>query len=207
MNRFTLGLLVFLAASFSGPAAKANVTYTYTGNDFTTVVGSLSETTSDFITASFTFASPLLDVNPDSATPLSWTMSDGVESLSSADYYGSVGFDFETDASGNLLNWYFSAWGQGPCVVSGGICTNPSFSIDNGNAGLGNDLVADSVGYFAFGGSTPAWYAENSNDRGTWTQTAGSAAPEPSTFLLLSAGLGISSAFRLAKRTLRQGVR
>jgi hypothetical protein len=83
--------------------APAAITYTYTGNNFTTARGTI--TTSDHISVSFTVPSAL----PPSATvqvlpqPSSSSMSDGVNFISSSP--SDLVLTLYTDSSGNIYQW------------------------------------------------------------------------------------------------------
>src|ERR1700722_18708854 len=128
-------------------------TYTYTGNDFTSVFnafneltyGSVPYTTSDKITGSITFSAPLGDNyegNP-SATMLSYNFADGVGPQSAAgDTSGGLGFPnvmdstFATDSSGNIVSWNLAVTGFSPSgTITKGIQTeNDSGNVmDSGN--------------------------------------------------------------------------
>ena len=66
---FISGFLLLFSAI--APAAKADVIYTYTGDDFNTFSGSPPLNSSDFTSASFTFASALPDNLNDVENPAS----------------------------------------------------------------------------------------------------------------------------------------
>jgi hypothetical protein len=104
---------VLLVVFFGFGAAHADVTYTYTGPDFTQTTGTGGPTTSDFITLSFVLPYALPgDDGYDGPPPLSWTMSDGVNTVFSKS--GGVSPDgdaldmsFSTDALGIPDYWDF----------------------------------------------------------------------------------------------------
>ena len=95
------------ALSLAYPASVQAVptTYQYTGNPFTVVSGPY--TTSDFVTAMITLASPLGANMPlTEVTPTAFTLSDGVQTITN---HGPglllTSFLFATDASGAISMW------------------------------------------------------------------------------------------------------
>src|ERR1700722_12390095 len=165
MNHSTIALIVAACASglgLSAERARANVTYLYTGNDFTTA--SAPFTTNDKVMISLTLASAL---SPDltvggvnNVSPLAFTDNTAL---------GTVLFSFGTDNVGAVTEWQ---------VV---LAVSPqSAAITTRNAfGLDNDFVQhifNSNGAF------------NNRDQGTWTVANG--VPEPSTWAMLLLGLG-----------------
>jgi hypothetical protein len=100
---------------------SAGTIYTYTGSDFTQITGSGGPTTSDFITLSFELVAPL----PGNLGPwngaavgpkLNWTMSDGIDVLSSQNTSDSIDLSVATDASGNIVNWDIQGLGAGQVI-------------------------------------------------------------------------------------------
>lgn len=165
-------MLLLLAAA--GRNANAQVTYTYTGNDFGPIYGT-ALTTSDFVSASFTFASPLadgLDFVEESANLLSWTVTDQINTLSMADA-DVLGFELTTNGAGDITNWEFLA--STAVIPPSGI---PPNWLEIGSANYGTYVV--DLSEFWLTQSDPSWIASIPNDPGTWTTTT-SAAPEPST--------------------------
>ena len=104
-----------LLATLLLPLSLAAETYTYTGNDFTSVVNSGTTpvfTTSDFVTIAFTTAAPLPDNigsgNLVPVVPLSWSFSDGVQADNSADTNADTEFYLATNATGQIVGWAIS---------------------------------------------------------------------------------------------------
>ena len=107
------------------PGSAQTYIYTYTGNEFTSVINNPptsylngSYATSDKVTGSITFSAPLGDNyegNP-SATLLSYNFTDGVgpQNIAGSTSGGGLGFPnlmdctFGTDSSGNIVSWNFS---------------------------------------------------------------------------------------------------
>src|SRR5206468_13106293 len=95
------------ALSIVYPASVQAVptTYQYTGNPFTYVTGVY--TTSDFVTAMVTLASPLGANMPlTQVTPTAFTLSDGVQTISNLNAIFAAAFFFATNASGGIAAWY-----------------------------------------------------------------------------------------------------
>jgi len=139
--------------------AMADVTYTYTGNDFELVFGG-SYTTSDFVSGSFTVASALPDnlvFSNDNVTPTSYSFTDGVQTFSSMSPPTNVTFDIGTDGSGNINKWDITL-GSGPP-------NNDTLSTFSGGSDTGE---MDNMSSFG----------EVIGDPGTWT-VSGSTSPTP----------------------------
>ena len=85
--------------------AKADTIYTYTGNDFEVVDGPYS--TSDYISASFTFADPLSFGFLNYVSPTSWSITDQTLTLTSAS--DNLVLGLEADAAGDIVAWNISA--------------------------------------------------------------------------------------------------
>ena len=96
------------ALSLAYPASVQAVptTYHYRGNPFTDVSGPY--TTSDFVRAMTTLASPLGAKFNGSVSPTAFTFSNGVQTIS---YLNAVhtSFNFSTDATGAIISWYVTA--------------------------------------------------------------------------------------------------
>ncbi len=165
--------VVLLSLSYAiPPAAQADVIYTYTGNDFDSFFGSALNS-SNFITASFTFASALpddLDLADESGSLLNWTVSDQTNTLSQ--FGGNyLTLDLTTNESGEIANWSFFA--ETIAETSSGIPPN-WLELASQNTGIVSDLSE-----FWVTDTDIAWIATVSSDPGTWAVTAST--PEPST--------------------------
>jgi hypothetical protein len=166
LRRLVTILLVAFASS-----ADATVMYEYTGNPFTFVLSPYA--TSDFVSGSFTVNDPLPASSSVSPIPLSFSFSDGLQTLTDASVTAST-FSFSTDAQGNFTGWFVQ------------LLNGTSYGIFTGTI----------AGFLDQGTSLDA-YATNTQARGSWTM---SVIPEPSTLPLVTLGLlGIASGARLRR--------
>ena len=99
---------------WTGCPILTGVTYTYTGNPFTTITGSPGVTTSNFISATLTFPcvlTPSLTADLSGVMLQSWFMTDGVHDLSSSDANSQLflWFYLGTDATGRITKWSLTA--------------------------------------------------------------------------------------------------
>lgn len=187
-NKQLLHVALIAAVSCLVPVSAAHadpVTYTYTGNDFTTVTSPY--TTSDFVSGSITLTSALADnINTFSAQPVntivSFSFSDGVDTMTNLN--ADEVFSFLTNGFGDITQW-------GVYVVETG--TNPP--------AIYSDSYSYSLGFTnidkGLSGSTSGWVT---NDPGTWTSiasTSPSPTPEPGSLMLLGTGLlGVAGTLR-----------
>ena len=106
MRTVLLSLLILLVFSVS---AIADVTYSYTGNPFTTTTSPYSS--ANFVTVSFTTASPLgANLSDFVFIPIQFTISDQLSILNNASALQSTHFQVSTDANGFFTNWFFWAF-------------------------------------------------------------------------------------------------
>lgn len=171
--KLSAALVTACAAMLAGAPASAAVVYQYTGNNFTSVFAP-GYTTSDKITGTLTLSSALPaslnTLTDETALVTAYSFSDGVNTFAT----GCCGsgnqtiFEFTTDASGAITSW----------VVT--LETN-----DNHTGDLTTELTFDqSLVGGVLGGS-------NEGSPGVWSlQSATSAVPEPSTWVLLLLGFG-----------------
>jgi hypothetical protein len=165
---------------FAIPLARADVLYTFRGSDFTDVDGQVF-TTSDFVTATLVYASPLAASMTSTAAPLSWALSAGPLTLSSAttDYEsaGTLTISITTNATGAIEDWGLTAIGPVVSPVPPTNATIYTFGAPEGESDWADDPLEGGDG--GDGGVI--------QPPGTWTIQAG--VPEPSSFALLAAGL------------------
>jgi hypothetical protein len=169
---YRLGLAIVCAAALSAmlPASsRADTIYTYTGNVF--VSASSPYTITDSVSGWIDLSAPLGNsVGPLTITPVSFSFSDGVQTITNNNA-ASVGFDaFVTNAFGVIVNWDIG--------LSGVVGTITSIN------GLGGDLIFDrgtqgSVGSILRG--------LNGDSPGTWSV---STTPIPAALPLFASGLG-----------------
>src|ERR1700679_1943979 len=161
-----------LVLSASTLIAHADSIYTYTGQDFTSVVGPLF-TTSDFVSGSFTTATPLGD-NLDEAliSPASFSFSDGVDTINNANAT-SEAFEISTNASGAIVDWAIEV-------------ESVTVGLDDGIETVGGPQFGSDGDFGSIDGD-----AENSVS-GAFTSSMSastSVTPEPSTLALLGTGV------------------
>lgn len=178
---FIPGVLLLCAAIT--PTAKADVIYTYSGNDFNSFFGT-ALTASNFVSASFTFASALpgnLNFADERGSLLNWTVTDQSNTLSQGGGNYLANLNLSTNASGAITNNLSSNWAFFAETTAGG---PPNWlQIASQDTGIVTDLSE-----FWLTGSDAAWIATISNDPGTWTVTT-AATPEPSLTSLLGGAI------------------
>jgi hypothetical protein len=172
---FIGSILMFAAVLNAG-----SVTYSYTGDDFTSYSGAYNSGAETNITVSVTLASALGDNFSGDVTPLSFQFSDGSNVLTDQSPNidnGQTAFDFVTDGSGNITGWDVSA-NQINASESMRLLTESGVD-DTEECGGSSDLsvcspeLADADVEYA--GNQPSF-------------TVGAAAPEPSTISLAVIG-------------------
>ena len=185
----TCGLLAMCLAA----PAKADSVESYTGNAYTTVpVAGSGYTTANLITATLTFQNPLpADASlaygygglgtPTATDPLlAFSISDGSQTFNLSD---GINIFLVTGSQGQIVSWFVGACGA-PC--------SSALNIDTQFGLPGATLGADG----STQGSGGTVLAYNTDDPGKWTSV-----PEPSSLLMLGAGILGLAGFSL-KRSL-----
>jgi PEP-CTERM motif len=167
-----------LALCLAAPA-KADSVDTYTGNPYTTV--SSGYTTANSITATLTFKNPLpADASlaygyggigtPTATDPLeAFVITDGAATFNLSD---GLNIFLVTGSQGQIVAWFVGGCGS-PCSSAINIDTefglppNPTLGFDGSTQGSGGTVLA-----------------YNTDDPGKW-----SSVPEPSSLLMLGAGI------------------
>jgi hypothetical protein len=156
MGWFVRLIPLALMAVLSIPLVHARVTYTYTGNNFTDILGTLW-TTSNRITATLTTPGLLPAGYSNSTTTCpagtTYTLTAGTVTISTTDPNVTVyGCYFATDGSGNITTWYLAP-------------SNKYFDILTETALPGANPATDEVQ----NSSPTSSEADIFNDPGTWT--------------------------------------
>jgi PEP-CTERM motif len=171
--------------------AQADIIYSYTGNPFTNVTGSVYSTT-DSISGFFTLTSALgSNFSFQSITPKTFSFTDQHQTLTDTTPSLLADFQVSTDAAGNIDQWEISI------LTNNGILPLTEFSTQNLPISAADAAVTtDALGNIISLGNNPAGV-------GVWTTTSITPVPEPNSLSLLVLGvLGI--AFMARKRT-KQG--
>ena len=176
-------------------AAISQTTYTYTGNPFDTFVG--TDYNGQSVSGSFVLDTPLGPNFSGSVTPVSFSFSGGVTTITQANAT-SGGFTFTTDGNGQITTW---SVGAGLFQPSPPIVGSLEYTIGTAFDGGGFDFdsattqectTVDFAGFC----TTSSLLARGrvNNNPGTWSvTTVANAQPVPGLSLLglLMAGLGL----------------
>ncbi len=175
-------LLCFMLTVCIAAPAKADSTYTYTGNPFTGFYGGASCPPSCSLSGSFTVSSPLAPgLVFGTVTPVSFSFTDGGFTITSSDYSGNIFVD--TNSLGQIDGWQID-------IVSG-----PSSS----HYQIVSTLSGDQGSYYTTSTSSQAY---NSEDPGTWAAST-TGVPEPPSLVMLSIGILALAMLSFKRLTIR----
>jgi hypothetical protein len=182
-------LTLGFAAVLGTPFARADVTYTYTGNQFNDLRNGATCPPTCNVTGSFVVATALDPNLPLTLImPLSFSLSSAGITLTDGDPSGSS-LSVGTDASGMISTWEWVELGPAASIEARILTENvPSIVADDVRFG---DNSAPFVG---FAGPTAGLLT---NDPGGWVSTV----PEPSTLGLLASALAALALLR--RRSIR----
>lgn len=159
----------------SAIAGVADVTYRYTGNYFDLFYGSPVYSTSDRITGYFTLTNPLPPSSDTRFSPISFSFTDGVQTITSSSPNLLLAYFFaQTDTMGNFTEWEaeVATWDTQNYATIWTYHYDPQIG---GTEDLGWQYnirwQSQAMGY-------------NLDEPGSWTMT-----PEPSSLLCFGAGV------------------
>jgi hypothetical protein len=170
-----LGLAIVCAAALSAmlPASsRADTIYTYTGNGFTFAISPYTLT--DSVSGWIDLSAPLGNsVGPLNITPVAFSFSDGVQTITNNDVISPHFFfdDIKTNSSGDIVGWDVSVQS-----IAGGI-------IVTQDDGIGSQR--DQAGVLGVGGFEVDASVINP---GSWVVTT---TPVPAALPLFTSGLGV----------------
>jgi hypothetical protein len=180
LTKIGLGAMVAFGATYSG--AFADVSYFYTGTDFT--IAQAPYTTSDSVTGSIRLSAPLGgSLFFANITPVAFSFSDGVQTLTQNNTNHNS-FVVSTDVAGDITSWVMSVAAEVSGVDLQTISTNNStgFVFD-----LGSSAIA-----------VPGTFVQATTDApGTWSAGA---VPETSTWVMMAVGFAGLGYLGLGKR-------
>lgn len=172
-----IALAAAVTLSLIPSLASASTIYNYTGQAYSSAT--LPYNTSESVTGSFTLNTPLAaNLTNGTVTPVSFSFSDGVQTITDQTAFSSSFGDLSTDANGNIISYYIQI----------NNLTQGFIKLSNVGGGLSGDSVRLTVG--TSGSNTVA---------GSFAPIAASAAatPEPSSLVLLgTSALGLLDAVR-----------
>lgn len=156
----------------------ADTTYTYTGNDYTSISGTNNlYDGSKSVGGSFTVSSQLLCLTTCTFTPSSYSFGDGVATLYSPNPPGTFNaltatFQAQTDSLGNIIAWDIQL----------------NASLDTGATSTISTTTTGDSASFSLNHAFPVSGNASTSTPGSWTPVF-AATPEPSTLALLGFGV------------------
>jgi hypothetical protein len=161
----------------NGNSARAAV-YDYTGNDFNSFFGS-TYTSSDSVTASFSFSSVLPDnLSNANLSPETFSISDGVQTITNSSTGAHVAFfELSTNSSGAIVGWNIVIYDETSTAYH-------EIDLAGIDRGLMQTCGAGSTTTSCINASNVT-DGSQTNDPGIWTVTG---VPEPSTWAMMILG-------------------
>ena len=154
LPKILLALTGVAALSLAYPASvQADTTYTYTGNPFTSVSGP-PYTMSDFVSGMLTLAGPLAPNFSGNVTPIAFSFSDGVQTLTKQTPGTITLFSFQTGPTGAITGWLVAI----NLAVGGSIQT---------------ETAPPALVTLDFGADIGSAFGRVSGDPGTWAMVTG----------------------------------
>lgn len=173
---------ILALAAIATPLCRADVIYSYTGNNF--IYGDGPYGTSDFLSISVSLNSALpTDSALTGYTATDWTVSDGVMTLTPADENSSLVLEFATEG-GVITSWIVQAHAYAdlgfidPFIQSCDLVSISSGLCANNHIGTPDGATFNSAYYAGY------TYYGYSYDPGQWTYPT----PEPSSLALFAIG-------------------
>jgi hypothetical protein len=183
--RTAILLLAGVSAALTAPLSYANVTYTYTGNNFAGFqYGDLPPGEYDksmSVSGSFEVASAFEPNHGYNFKPLSYAFTDGRNRLTSASPAGSAYFEIFANASGQIDWWNIQLRDEPSTGNIRQIMTGSTAILSGQDSGV--IQVSDPSVQFDTG-----WI---NSSPGSWTFTTAAPIPEPETYAMMMAGLGL----------------
>lgn len=177
-------LLALVVLNFATPT-RADETYSYTGNSFTSFSGSDSCPSVCGISGSFTLASALPDSSafPTTPTPISYSFTDGNFTWTSSNSSIAV-FEFGTDSTGDINAWIISLYETSNIRDNLYSCGSSVCGSSFHYTGYDNSQLVEISPFSILGNAIVT------NEPGTWIASSSSPSlPEPSSLLFLCTGL------------------
>jgi PEP-CTERM motif len=194
-NMITKAAVVSIVAIAGTSAKAATYVYDYTGpnydfSEYNDVTGS---TGVYHLTGSMTLSAPLGDNFNGFVTPLSFSFSDGIQTISNANQfiyppgtfsspYSPGAFYFQTGTSGAIVNWYVE-------VASSSIIPGVTNSLSSVGPNPPLSAPGDGDLFYAIGTTGfPTAISSYSYAPGAWGDASVPAVPEPSTWAMMILG-------------------
>lgn len=177
MKKLSITAAIAVATMFAAASAQAiPITYVYTGNPFTVISdggGTGPYNTSDSVTGSVELSTPLGDSFNGSVTPIAFSFSDGVQTITNSSTLTTTTFLFQTDSSGAITHWFIVLENSLPSGATNNIDTSMEAGLSGDTGRVFEPGVGEVLGANGF-------------DPGTWNQKTSSVPDTGSSLALLS---------------------